>query len=109
MVGARVASVGLGCVGFVCVVTSFSNLAGCACRFDFKAQQYVAGILEEDDPTHPELQLIKTPARGGRTFTIYLYDREKHQVRPACLFTAVGCELWLHGLSPHAVLFFYVL
>lgn len=47
-------------------------------RFDFDPQQYVAGIMEEDDPSVP--QLIKTPAGPGRHFTLYLYDREKNHV-----------------------------
>jgi hypothetical protein len=55
----------------------------CVPRFDPKSKQYVAGIMEEDDHAHPELQLIKTEASPGRTFTLYLYDREKNHVREA--------------------------
>ena len=46
--------------------------------FDHASRQYVAGIMEEDDPLHPEHQLIKAPAGPGRSFTLYLYDREKN-------------------------------
>ena len=50
-------------------------------RFDFGGQQYVAGILEEDDPGHADRPVVGTPvSHGGRSFTLYLYDREKHHV-----------------------------
>ena len=67
-------------------------------RFDFDPQQYVAGIMEEDDPSVP--QLIKTPAGPGRHFTLYLYDREKNHVcgphgslvASPCATTSAKCE-----------------
>jgi hypothetical protein len=50
-------------------------------RFDFVPQQYVAGILEEDDPSHAGRAVIGRAATGeGRSFTLYLYDRERHHV-----------------------------
>jgi hypothetical protein len=36
--------------------------------------------MEEDDVGDPAL-LIGAPLKPGRTFTLYLYDREKHMVR----------------------------
>ena len=59
-----------------------SVCGGCVCvRFDFYGRQYVAGILEEDDPSHAGRAVIGRAATGeGRSFTLYLYDREKHHV-----------------------------
>jgi hypothetical protein len=49
--------------------------------------------MEEDDSTHPELQLIKTPAGPGRHFTLYLYDREKNHVCISCFNVFMSCPL----------------
>ena len=58
----------------------------CVVRFDFYPRQYVAGILEEDDQSHDVIGR-RMPAGSGRSFTLYLYDREKHHVS-LCL----GCR-----------------
>ena len=50
-------------------------------RFDFGGQQYVAGVMEEDDPGHGDRPLMGRPLAGpGRSFTLYLYDLDRHQV-----------------------------
>jgi hypothetical protein len=36
--------------------------------------------MEEDDPSHASRPLIGSPVDAGRSFTLYLYDREKHHV-----------------------------
>jgi hypothetical protein len=69
----------------VCVGERHSVVRACAVavcvRFDFYGRQYVAGILEEDDPSHAGRAVIGRAATGeGRSFTLYLYDREKHHV-----------------------------
>jgi hypothetical protein len=60
--------------------------------YDLASQNYVAGILEEDDNTRPDLQLVKSAPGPGRTFTLYLYDRERNQVRVRCA-PCVFCPL----------------
>ena len=56
-------------------------------RFDYHSQQYVAGVMEEDDAGHASRPLIGSPVDAGRSFTLYLYDREKHHVSwgPECV------------------------
>ena len=64
-----------------------------SCRFDYHPQQYVAGVMEEDDPSHASRPLIGSPVDAGRSFTLYLYDREKHHVsRGWCS----GCWVMCH-------------
>ena len=36
--------------------------------------------MEEDDPSHASRPVIGSPVDAGRSFTLYLYDREKHHV-----------------------------
>ncbi len=50
-------------------------------RFDLSSKQYVAGVMEEDNPAHPELLLNKTDVGPGRSFTLYLFDKDKNHVR----------------------------
>jgi hypothetical protein len=47
-------------------------------RFDYNCQDYVAGVLEEDASFHGASD---APSQPERCFTLYLYDREEHQVR----------------------------
>ena len=64
----------------------------CCRRFDYGCQQYVAGILEEDDASHSDRPLLGKPlGHGGRSFTLYLYDRERHHVSGYEEDTAVTC------------------
>jgi hypothetical protein len=58
------------------------------CRYDLAEKQYVAGVMEEDNPAHPELLLNNIDVGPGRTFTLYLFDAEKNHVR-ACRFESV--------------------
>ena len=70
-----------------------SRMCVCGCRFDYHPQQYVAGVMEEDDPSHASRPLIGSPVDAGRSFTLYLYDREKHHVsRGWCS----GCWVMCH-------------
>jgi hypothetical protein len=70
-----------------------SRVCVCGCRFDYHPQQYVAGVMEEDDPSHASRPLIGSPVDAGRSFTLYLYDREKHHVsRGWCS----GCWVMCH-------------
>jgi hypothetical protein len=76
--------------GWLCYGPPPVPLQPCACRVDYLSQNYVAGILEEDDNTRPDLQLVKSAPGPGRTFTLYLYDRDKRQVRQSLLAPLVG-------------------
>ena len=50
-------------------------------RFGFHSRHFVAGVLEEDDPGYPSFPTLAACATPGRSFTLFLYDRERHQVR----------------------------
>ena len=72
-----------------------SGVSVCLCvacavwlRFDFHPRQYVAGILEEDDPSRSGREVMgkPLPAGSGRSFTLYLYDRERHHVSSGWLW-----------------------
>jgi hypothetical protein len=65
-------------------------------RYHYRTTHFTVGVMELDDPAHPELQLPSSerhpPAAVTRgvgsfsepTFTLYLYDRDVNQVR-ACV------------------------
>jgi hypothetical protein len=75
-----------------CVYASYARLF--FRRFDYHPQQYVAGVLEEDDASRGEVYPMGGKATGpGRSFTLYLYDREKHHVREGeASRAAVACD-----------------
>ena len=80
-----------------------------ALRFEYSSQQYVAGVLEENDDAQTAL-LAGSSTPLERCFTLYLYDRGRHHVShlgansisvcscvaapPLLIFTAVVCVLW---------------
>lgn len=64
---------------------SSRKVLAAAVWFDFHPQQYVAGVLEEDDPSHAAHGMIGKAVGAGRSFTLYLYDREKHHVSGSCV------------------------
>jgi hypothetical protein len=59
------------------------------CRFDFRTQEYVGGIMEEE--VAPKQVLALQPVGATRHFVLYLYDREKRQA-------SVCAGVWMRGV-----------
>jgi hypothetical protein len=69
----------------------------CWARFDFRSQQYVAGIMEEEVVTRPGVG--PPPVSSPRHFLLYLYDRGSGQVR-VLLAGLRARHLHAHNLLP---------